>query len=73
LHVLALSLEIKLSGVAMYNGDKIRKASFNDHARQPQATDIIHASKRINYALYLFILLLMLLAIISYSVAGQGK
>jgi adenosylcobinamide-phosphate synthase len=73
LHVLALSLEIKLSGVAMYNGDKVRKTSFNDHARQPQATDIIHASKRINYALYLFILLLMLLAIISYSVAGQGK
>jgi adenosylcobinamide-phosphate synthase len=73
LHVLALGLEIKLSGVAMYSGDKVRKASFNDHARQPQATDIIHASKRINYALYLFILLLMLIAIISYSVSGHVK
>ena len=69
LHVLALGLEIKLGGVAMYNDRKVRKASFNDHARQPQATDIIHASKRINYALYLFILLVMMLAVISYSAA----
>ncbi|MGB1263670.1 MAG: cobalamin biosynthesis protein CobD/CbiB [Cognaticolwellia sp.] len=70
LHVLALGLEIRLSGVAMYNGNKVRKASFNDSARQPQATDIIHARKRINYALYLCILLIMMLAIISYTVSG---
>ncbi|MBA6389833.1 cobalamin biosynthesis protein [Colwellia sp. BRX10-3] len=73
LHVLALGLEIKLSGVAMYNRSKVRKTSFNDHARQPQATDIIHASKRINYALYLFILLVMLLAVISYSISGLSR
>ncbi|ASP47479.1 cobalamin biosynthesis protein CobD/CbiB [Cognaticolwellia beringensis] len=73
LHVLALGLEIKLSGVAMYNGSKVRKTSFNDHARQPQATDIIHASKRINYALYILILLVMLLAVTSYSLSGMGK
>ncbi|MFT5636180.1 MAG: adenosylcobinamide-phosphate synthase [Cognaticolwellia sp.] len=73
LHVLALGLEIKLSGVAMYNGSKVRKTSFNDHARQPQVTDIIHASKRINYALYILILLVMLLAVISYAISGMGK
>jgi len=72
LHVLALGLEIRLGGVASYDGNKVRKASFNDHARQPQVTDIIHASKRINYALYLFILLVMLLTIISYSISGYG-
>lgn len=70
LHVLALGLGIRLSGVAMYNGNKVRKASFNDHARQPQTTDIIHASQRINYALYILVLLLMLLAIVSYSVSA---
>ena len=69
LHVLALGLEIRLSGVAMYNMHKVRKASFNDHARQPQATDIIHASKRINYALYLFVVLLIMIALISYSLS----
>ncbi|WP_241238794.1 cobalamin biosynthesis protein [Colwellia sp. Arc7-635] len=73
LHILALGLEIKLSGVAMYNGSKVRKISFNDQARQPQATDIIHASKRINFALYLFLLLVMLLAIMSYATSGYSK
>ena len=70
LHILALGLEIKLSGVAMYQGNKLRKTSFNDHARQPQATDIIHANKRINYALYICILLVMMVAIISYATSG---
>ena len=69
LHTLALGLEIKLGGVAMYNGQKLRKNSFNDHARQPQATDIIHASKRINYGLYLCVLLVMMLTIISYALS----
>lgn len=71
LHILALGLEIKLSGVAMYQGQKLRKASFNDHARQPQATDIIHANKRINYALYICVLLVMMAAIISYAISGN--
>jgi adenosylcobinamide-phosphate synthase len=72
LHILALGLEIKLGGVAMYQGNKLRKASFNDQARQPQATDIIHASKRINYALYICVLLVMMVAIMSYANSGQG-
>lgn len=70
LHVLALGLAVKLSGVAMYDGDKVRKISFNDSARQPQATDIIHASKRINYALYLLTLIVMMLAIISFTASN---
>tara|TARA_B110000438_G_scaffold303432_1_gene364874 strand:- start:5696 stop:6673 length:978 start_codon:yes stop_codon:yes gene_type:complete len=70
LHILSLGLEIKLSGVAMYSGNKVRKASFNDHARQPQTTDIIHASKRINYALYILVLLLLLIGVTSYSISG---
>ena len=67
---MSLGLAIKLSGVAMYGGSKVRKASFNDHARQPQATDIIHASKRVNYALYLLLLLVLLLAVTSYAISG---
>lgn len=71
LHILALGLEVKLSGVAMYQGTKLRKVSFNDHARQPQATDIIHANKRINYALYICILLVMMLMIISFATSRR--
>lgn len=44
LHCFALSLQIKLGGVAMVEGIKLRKPSFNDQARQPEITDIIHAS-----------------------------
>ena len=73
LHILALGLEVRLSGVAMYSGDKVRKVSFNDQARQPQATDIIHASKRINYALYLLVLLIMMLAIMSYTFSNHAQ
>lgn len=72
LHILALGLEVRLGGVAMYQGNKLRKISFNDTARQPQATDIIHANKRINYALYISILLVMMTAIMSYANSGQG-
>ena len=72
LHVLALGLEIRLGGVAMYQGSKLRKASFNDQARQPQVTDIIHASKRIHYALYICILLVMMIAIVSYASSGRS-
>lgn len=67
LHILALSLEIRLSGVAMYHGQKLRKATFNEQARQAQVTDIIHASKRINFALYLCLLVTMMIAIFSYA------
>ncbi|NQY87043.1 MAG: cobalamin biosynthesis protein [Colwellia sp.] len=56
--LLALNLEIKLGGVALYNDQnqeqqKLRKVSFNDLARQPQITDIIHASNKIKSIIYI--------------------
>ena len=63
----AFALEIKLGGVAMYQGIKLRKISYNDHGRQPQATDIIHASKRISQVFYFCFLFLALLALFTYS------
>jgi adenosylcobinamide-phosphate synthase len=62
---LALAIEKQLGGVAMYNGTKLRRISFNEQARQPEAVDIIHASKRTNQALYFSLLFLALTVIIS--------
>lgn len=66
--LLALSLEVKLGGVAIYSAPdgshkKLRKVSFNDLARQPQVTDIIHANSKINYLVFFSVLLLILSAI----------
>lgn len=66
--LLALSLEVKLGGVAMYtNTDKVNsklgKTSFNDLARQPQATDIIHAHNKITYIVTVSLVFIILLAI----------
>jgi adenosylcobinamide-phosphate synthase len=72
LSLFALSLEIKLGGVAMYQDTKLRKISFNDHGRQPQATDIIHASKRISQIFYFSFLFLALLAVFTYSFNLKG-
>jgi adenosylcobinamide-phosphate synthase len=66
---LALAIEKKLGGVAMYNGKKLRRISFNEQARQPEAVDIIHASNRTNQALYFSMLLLALTVIISSFIA----
>ena len=65
--LLALNLEIKLGGVALYEDknhgqSKLRKISFNDLARQPQMTDIIHANKKINSVIYISLFILILLA-----------
>jgi len=65
--LLALSLEVRLGGVAIYKATdgshkKLRKVSFNDLARQPQVTDIIHANNKINYLVCFSILLMTLSA-----------
>lgn len=65
--LLALSLEVKLGGVAKYaNNDgistKLNKTSYNDLARQPQVTDIIHANSKVNYLVWFSLLLLLLTA-----------
>lgn len=72
LSLFALALEVKLGGVAMYQGIKLRKTSYNDQARQPQATDIIHASKRISQVFYFCFLFLALLALFTYSFNLSG-
>ena len=74
--LLALNLEIKLGGVALYKndnpqGEKLRKKSFNDLARQPQMTDIIHANKKIRSMIYLSVFLLLLLAVSAELVAAN--
>lgn len=62
--LLALNLEVKLGGVAMYeNKEKLRKSSFNDLARQPQVTDIIHATKKIQQIIYISLFFITLLAV----------
>ncbi len=54
--LLALRLEVKLGGVAMYKQHKLRRVSFNDLAKQPQATDIIHADSQIKQVTWLSII-----------------
>jgi len=67
--LLALNLEIKLGGVALYNNQnqeklKLRKVSFNDLARQPQITDIIHASNKIKTIIYISLFFMVFIAFI---------
>ncbi|PHR83513.1 MAG: cobalamin biosynthesis protein CbiB [Colwellia sp.] len=66
--LLALNLEVKLGGVALYNDQnqgkqKLRKVSFNDLARQPQMTDIIHASNKIKGIIYISLFFIIFIAL----------
>lgn len=59
LSFIAYSHNIRMAGVAMYKGSKLRRPSFNDNGRQPEATDIIHVQKfllRVDLLLVLFLL-----------------
>mgnify|MGYP003663015382 CR=1 FL=1 len=74
--LLALNLEIKLGGVAIYDDkkhskEKLRKSSYNDLARQPQTTDIIYASKKIHGVIYISLLFITLLAVAIEFVAAN--
>jgi len=69
IYCLALALEKKLGGVAMYNGAKLRRKDFNEQARQPEAVDIIHASKRINQTFYVSILVLVFFVLLNLAMA----
>jgi adenosylcobinamide-phosphate synthase len=67
LHILALQLQCKLGGVAMYDGIKLRRIVFNDLGHQPESRDVLLANRRINQiiifsasSLVLFTLLSML-------------
>ncbi len=59
---------IRLGGVAIYDGDKLRRNSFNDNGRQPEPKDIIHTQRFIWRIDSLFIVLLIGLAVISQLV-----
>ena len=64
---LALNLEVKLGGVALYNDtknakEKLRRTRFNDLARQPQATDIIHAKRKIYAIIFISLFFMFLIA-----------
>lgn len=74
--LLALNLEVKLGGVAIYDDkqhtkQKLRKINFNDLARQPQITDIIYANKKIHGIIYVSLSLMILLAIAIEFIAAN--
>jgi adenosylcobinamide-phosphate synthase len=68
LHCLALNLQVRLGGVAMYGGVKLQKVSFNDQARQPEPTDIIHTSTQLKYTLMIYSAMLIITAILGFLV-----
>ena len=71
LHCLALNLQVRLGGVAMYHGEKLRKTSFNDQARQPEPTDIIHTSTQLKYTLIISAVMLIMISIFAYIIQNK--
>lgn len=63
IHSLALSLNIQLAGVVMYDGLKLRRKSFNRNGKQPDASDIPRATKSIQHIFYFLLALTILIAI----------
>jgi adenosylcobinamide-phosphate synthase len=66
--ILALSLDRQLGGVAMYQGNKLRRTGFNHHGQQPQASDVVHAKNKINNVFYFTFLALALFAVINFAI-----
>ena len=71
LNCFALVNGVKLAGVAIYNnenqlGEKLRRRAFNEQARQPQASDIIHANQKIVTLLIFISTALIGFGVISY-------
>ena len=66
-YALALAIEKKLGGVAMYQNTKLRRTGFNDKALEPEPSDIIHATKRVNQVLY-FSLLCIIFSMTIYTI-----
>jgi adenosylcobinamide-phosphate synthase len=71
INALALALGIRLGGVVMYDGNKLRRPSFNDLGRQPEPSDIIHATGRINQVLYFALSALLLAGFITLIVSSN--
>ncbi len=58
----ALSLEIRLGGVAMYEQKKLRKNSFNDLAKQPEPADTIYANQKLKQIIGLSLVVIIIFA-----------
>lgn len=71
INALALVLGVKLGGVAMYDDHKLRREVVNQLGRQPEPTDIIHASKRINHVLYFSAACLIFAVFITLMVSNR--
>lgn len=59
----ALTSNIKLAGVAIYDDSKLRRTSFNDNGQQPNPQDIIHVKDFIFRIYFLFAIVIIALAI----------
>lgn len=65
LHVFALTQKITLAGVAIYDGEKLRKPAFNQTATTPEPRHIIEAGQLLNkFSLWLVSLLIMLMLLV---------
>lgn len=62
----ALNLRVKLGGVAMYNQHKLRRTHFNEQGRQPEVSDINAARKQLYLVDISTLILLCLIAAVSY-------
>ena len=70
LHNFALALGIQLAGVAIYQEQKLRRASFNQQARQPEIRDIIVASRLVRLQKVFISLMLVFTAVTPILVQG---
>ncbi|MCJ8318610.1 MAG: cobalamin biosynthesis protein [Colwellia sp.] len=71
LHCLALNLQVRLGGVAIYHDEKLRKTSFNDQARQPEPTDIIHTSTQLKYTLIICAVMLIMISVFAFIIQNK--
>ncbi|GLX77974.1 cobalamin biosynthesis protein CbiB [Thalassotalea insulae] len=67
----AYLLSIQLGGVAMYSKEKLRRISFNQQSRQPEAKHILLAIKQLNLLTTLFMGLLISLLVIITILSGK--
>ena len=65
--MLAVELDIKLAGVAIYKEQKLRRIAFNRMARQPHLTDINRTNKIIQNLSYFALALTIPLAILTMA------
>lgn len=72
LYTLALAIDRKLGGVALYNDTKLRRESFNNKALEPEASSIIYAVKRVNQVLYFSFLCLIFSTVLTLVFTLKG-